>query len=50
MITINWSNKYKQLKGKYMKISFFLLTGKVITLDVEQSDSIETVKGKIQDK
>ena len=26
------------------------LTGKTITLDVEHADSIETVKGKIQDK
>jgi ubiquitin len=25
-------------------------TGKVITLEVEPSDSLETVKGKIQDK
>ena len=26
------------------------LTGKTITLDVEPSDNIETIKGKIQDK
>lgn len=26
------------------------LTGKTITLDVEPSDSIEAIKGKIQDK
>lgn len=26
------------------------LTGKTITLDVEPSDNIETVKGKIQDR
>ena len=26
------------------------LTGKTITLDVEPTDTIETVKGKIQDK
>ena len=28
----------------------FLVTGKTITLEVESSDSIEAVKGKIQDK
>jgi ubiquitin C len=26
------------------------LTGKTITLDVEPSDSIQSIKGKIQDK
>ena len=34
----------------YMQIFVKTLTGKTITLDVEPSDSIETVKGKIQDK
>ena len=29
---------------------FISLTGKTITLEVEASDSIEAVKGKIQDK
>ena len=33
-----------------MQIFVKTLTGKTITLDVEASDSIETVKGKIQDK
>jgi ubiquitin len=33
-----------------MQIFVKTLTGKTITLDVEPSDSIETVKGKIQDK
>jgi len=32
-----------------MQIFVKTLTGKTITLDVEPSDSIETVKGKIQD-
>ena len=35
---------------KSMQIFVKTLTGKTITLDVEPSDSIETVKGKIQDK
>ena len=33
-----------------MQIFVKTLTGKTITLDVEHADSIETVKGKIQDK
>jgi len=33
-----------------MQIFVKTLTGKTITLDVEASDSIEAVKGKIQDK
>ena len=33
-----------------MQIFVKTLTGKTITLDVEPSDSIENVKGKIQDK
>ena len=33
-----------------MQVFVKTLTGKTITLDVEPSDSIETVKGKIQDK
>jgi len=33
-----------------MQIFIKTLTGKTITLDVEASDSIETVKTKIQDK
>jgi len=33
-----------------MQIFVKTLTGKTITLDVEPSDTIEAVKGKIQDK
>jgi len=33
-----------------MQIFVKTMTGKTITLDVEQTDSIENVKGKIQDK
>ena len=33
-----------------MQIFFKILTGKLITLDVEPSDTIENVKAKIQDK
>ena len=33
-----------------MQIFIKTLTGKTITLDVEASDSIESVKAKIQDK
>merc|ERR1711860_199896 len=33
-----------------MQIFVKTLTGKTITLEVEPSDNIETVKGKIQDK
>ena len=33
-----------------MQIFVKTLTGKTITLDVEPSDTIENVKGKIQDK
>ncbi len=35
---------------EYMQIFVKLLTGKITTLDVEPSDSIEYVKQKIQDK
>ncbi len=37
---------------EYSKMQIFVktLTGKTITLDVEPSDNIEVVKGKIQDK
>jgi ubiquitin len=38
------------VETKHMQIFVKTLTGKTITLDVEPSDSIETVKGKIQDK
>jgi ubiquitin len=38
------------VETKLMQIFVKTLTGKTITLDVEPSDSIETVKGKIQDK
>jgi ubiquitin len=33
-----------------MQIFVKTLTGKTITLDAEQSDTIETLKGRIQDK
>jgi len=33
-----------------MQIFIKTLTGKTITLDVETSDTIDTVKAKIQDK
>jgi large subunit ribosomal protein L40e/ubiquitin C len=33
-----------------MQIFVKSLTGKVVTLDVEQSDTIENIKSKIQDK
>lgn len=33
-----------------MQIFVKTLTGKTITLDVEPSDTIENIKGKIQDK
>lgn len=33
-----------------MQIFIKTLTGKTITLDVEPSDTIETVKAKVQDK
>jgi ubiquitin len=36
--------------GSGMQIFVKTLTGKTITLDVESSDTIETVKQKIQDK
>ena len=36
--------------GLKMQIFVKTLTGKTITLDVESSDTIETVKQKIQDK
>src|ERR1700684_81468 len=39
-----------RLRGGSMQIFVKTLTGKTITLDVESSDSIETVKQKIQDK
>ena len=40
-------------KGKYiinMQIFVKTLTGKTITLEVESSDTIDTIKSKIQDK
>ena len=33
-----------------MQILVKTLTGKTITLDVEHTDTVETIKGKIQDK
>src|SRR3954447_10166392 len=39
-----------RLRGGSMQIFVKTLTGKTITLDVESSDTIETVKQKIQDK
>src|SRR6201993_4563391 len=39
-----------RLRGGSMQIFVKTLTGKTITLDVDQSDSIENVKQKIQDK
>ena len=45
IILIKYFNNYLT-----MQIFVKTLTGKTITLDVEPSDSIETVKGKIQDK
>jgi ubiquitin len=36
--------------GSGMQIFVKTLTGKTITLDIESSDTIETVKQKIQDK
>jgi len=36
--------------NKQMQIFIKTLTGKTITVDVEPSDSIETVKAKIQEK
>jgi len=36
--------------GSGMQIFVKTLTGKTITLDVEQSDTVETVKQKLQDK
>ena len=36
----------------YIRMQLFIksLSGKTITIDVEPSDNIETVKGKIQEK
>jgi ubiquitin len=42
--------KYKKIYIKKMQIFVKTLTGKTITLDVESSDTIETMKQKIQDK
>lgn len=44
--------KIKYFNNYFITMQIFVktLTGKTITLDVEASDSIETVKGKIQDK
>ena len=39
-----------RLRGGSMQIFVKTLTGKTITLDVESSDTIESVKQKIQDK
>merc|ERR1712000_508692 len=39
-----------RLRGGSMQIFVKTLTGKTITLDVDSSDTIENVKGKIQDK
>jgi ubiquitin C len=33
-----------------MQVFVRTLTGKTVTLEVDSSDSIETVKGKLQDK
>ena len=38
------------LRPGHMLIFIMLLTGKIVTLEVEPSDTIENVKGKIQDK
>ena len=49
IISFNLINFYNYIFTT-MQIFVKTLTGKTITLDVEPSDSIETVKGKIQDK
>jgi len=43
-------NIFIQAANIKMQIFVKTLTGKTITLDVEPSDTIETVKTKIQDK
>ncbi len=43
-------NIFIQAANIKMQIFVKTLTGKTITLDVEPSDTIETVKNKIQDK
>ena len=47
---IYYINIFSILFLSHMQIFVKTLTGKTITLDVEPSDNIETVKGKIQDK
>ena len=42
--------KIKQSLNMSMQIFVKTLTGKTITLDVDAADTIENVKGKIQDK
>ena len=44
-----WSKPFPLLHNR-MQIFVKTLTGKTITLDVESSDTIEGIKGKIQDK
>lgn len=46
-----WVQILAQLQAVHaMQIFVKTLTGKTITLDVEASDTIDTVKAKIQDK
>jgi len=44
------SDMIRLLGGSGMQIFVKTLTGKTITLDVDSSNTIETVKAKIQDK
>jgi ubiquitin C len=44
------SDMIRLLGGSGMQIFVKTLIGKTITLDVDSSDTIETVKAKIQDK
>ncbi len=41
---------FSQIKINAMQIFVKTLTGKTLTLDVEQTDSVENIKAKIQDK